>query len=136
MANIRVGCATLVERDGRVLLGARGKNPGYGELVIPGGGVDLYEDFHNTAAREIREETGLEIENLRQIGTYQIIAPEKENHRVIIYWRADWKSGDPKPSDDLLSAKFYSRQEIAAEVAAGKITNVSLNVLKATGWAL
>jgi ADP-ribose pyrophosphatase YjhB (NUDIX family) len=123
----------MVERDGRLLMGKRGKEPAYGTLVIPGGGVELFEDFKETAAREIREEAGIEIKNLRQFGTYQIITPP-DQHRVIIYWRADWAGGEPVPSSDLLSAKFYSREEISAEAAAGNITGVSLEVLRDSGW--
>jgi ADP-ribose pyrophosphatase YjhB (NUDIX family) len=134
MANIRVGSAVMVERDGKLLLGERGKEPGYGNLIIPGGGVDLYEDFALTAAREIREEAGIEIKNLKQFRTFQIIEPDVQ-HRVIIYWRAEWESGELVPSSDLLSAKFYSREEIAAEVAQGGLINgITLDVLKAAGW--
>jgi len=133
MANIRVGSAVMVERDGKLLMGKRGKEPAYGTLIIPGGKVELFEDFAETARREIREEAGIEIKNLRQFGTYQIIeAPEQ--HRVIIYWRADWAGGEPVPSSDLLTAKFYTREEIAAEVAAGNIGSVSLEVLRDAGW--
>ena len=134
MANIRVGSAVMVEKDGKLLLGKRGKEPAYGTMIIPGGGVGQYEDFADTAHREIREEAGIEIKNLRQFGTYQIIDPSAENHRVIIYWRADWADGEPTPSSDLLSAKFHTRDEIAAEVAAGNITGVGLSVLKDAGW--
>jgi len=133
MVNIRVGSAVMVEKDGKLLLGVRGKEPGYGQLIIPGGGVELYENFEDTAKREIREEAGIEIKNLRQFGAYQLIVPDVQ-HRVIIYWRADWASGDVVPSTDLLSAKFYDRDEIAAAVAAGNLKDIGLEVLKAAGW--
>ena len=128
----RVGSVVIVEKDGAILLGKRGKEPGYGALIIPGGGVKEYEDFADTAHREILEEAGIEITNLRQFKTYQIIEPEKQ-HRVIIYWHADWKSGEPTPSSDLLTAKFYTREEIAAEVANGNIHGITLDVLTDTG---
>jgi ADP-ribose pyrophosphatase YjhB (NUDIX family) len=131
--NIRVGSAVMVEKDGCLLLGVRGKEPGYGNLIIPGGGVDLYEDFKETAAREIREEAGIEIKNLRQFKTYQLIERDKE-HRVIIFWKADWASGELRPSSDLLSAKFYNREEIASEIVKGAIRTITLEVLKDAGW--
>ena len=134
MINIRVGSAVMVEKDGRLLMGIRGQEPAYGTLVIPGGKVELFEDFADTAHREIREEAGIEITNLRQFGVYQIINKDIDQHRVIIYWRADWASGELVPSSDLLTAKFYTREEIAAEVKAGKIQGVSLEVLKDSGW--
>jgi len=124
----------MVEMDGKLLMGKRGKEPGYGTLIIPGGKVDLYEDFAQTARREIREETGIEIKNLRQFRTFQLIDPDIQ-HRVIIYWQADYASGELAPSDDLLSAKFYTREEIAGCIASGHITSISLEVLKAAGWA-
>lgn len=136
MANIRIGCATMVVRDGKVLLGKRGKEPGYGALVIPGGGIDLYEKFEDTAKREIKEETGLEIKNLKQFGVYQIINQEKENHRVIIYWQAEYKGGELTPASDLLDAKFYSSEEIKKEIDAGNLSkgDASWQVLKDAGW--
>ena len=131
--NIRIGCATMVEKDGKLLLGVRGKDPGRGNLIIPGGGVDLYERLEDTARREIREEAGVEITNLRQFGTYQLIE-ENVQHRVIIFWTADWKSGELAPSSDLESASFFSREEIADEVAKGTINSIILEVLKDAGW--
>jgi 8-oxo-dGTP diphosphatase len=129
MPNIRVGSAVMVEKNGKLLLGVRGKEPGYGALIIPGGGVDLYEDFADTAHREIREEAGIEITNLRQFKTYQVIEPDKQ-HRVIIFWKADWASGEVNPSSDLLAAKFYSKDEIASS----DINGITLEVLKDAGW--
>jgi ADP-ribose pyrophosphatase YjhB (NUDIX family) len=124
----------MVEKDGKLLMGRRGKEPAYGTLIIPGGKVELFEDFAETAHREIREEAGIEIANLRQFGAYQIIKRETEEHRVIIYWRADWAGGEPVPSSDLLTAKFYTREEIALEVKAGNVQGVSLEVLRDAGW--
>ena len=134
MAKIRVGCATMVERGGKLLLGVRGKEPDYGNLVIPGGGVDIFEDFHETARREILEETGIVIKNLEQFGVRQIIKPERDYHTIIIYWTAQYQSGELKPSDDLLDAKFYSKREIEDAVEQGKLYGVNVDVLKDAGW--
>jgi 8-oxo-dGTP diphosphatase len=123
----------MVEKDGCLLMGHRGKEPAYGALIIPGGKVELFEPIEDAARREIMEESGLAIKNLRQFGVYQIIN-EPEEHRVIIYWRAEWESGEPAPSSDLLSAKFFTREEIAAEHAAGNLFGTTLTVLKDAGW--
>jgi ADP-ribose pyrophosphatase YjhB (NUDIX family) len=134
MDKIRVGSAALVIKGDKLLLGKRGKEPGYGALVIPGGGVDMYEDFKNTAVREIKEEAGIDINIVRQLGAYQMIRPELNEHRVIIFWIADWIGLDPKPSSDLLSAKFYTREEILAEVEQGNINEFAQGVLRDAGW--
>jgi len=129
-----IGCATMVEKDGKLLLGVRGKEPGYGRLVIPGGGIDMYEDFHETAKREIREEVGIEIKNLRQFKSYQIIEPEKNYHRIVMMWQAEYESGEIVSGDDTLSADFYDKTEITKAVQDGKIEGVTLDALKDSGW--
>jgi len=134
MAKIRVGCATMVEKDGKLLLGIRGKEPDYGSLVVPGGGVDFLENFEKTAAREIFEETGIKINDLKQFGTFQIIKPERDLHLIIIYWTAKYESGEVKSADDLLDASFYSREEIAQAVQDGKLWGINVDVLKQAGW--
>ncbi len=60
----RVGVAVVVLRDGLVLLGQRMGSTGSGTWALPGGHLELGEDVEACAAREVREETGLEIATL------------------------------------------------------------------------
>ena len=53
----------IVDIDGKVVLVKR-KNPPYG-WALPGGFINYGESAENTAVREIREETGLEITGLK-----------------------------------------------------------------------
>lgn len=61
-ADPKVTVAVLIEREGKVLLGKRGVDPGMGLWCLPGGFVDHGEPVRMAAAREALEETGLEVE--------------------------------------------------------------------------
>jgi ADP-ribose pyrophosphatase YjhB (NUDIX family) len=133
---IRVGCAVLVTKFDtdslKLLLGKRGKEPEYGKVIIPGGKVELFETHEAAAHREIREEAGIEIVLGRQFRTYSLIRPQQ--HRVITFYEADYKSGVLRPSSDLLEAKFCSRAEIRAMADRGELTDFTQMVLKDVQW--
>ncbi len=66
---VGVGVGVLFVRDGKVLLGRRHSDPakagsalhGQGSWTMPGGKLEFGETFEAGAAREVREETGMEL---------------------------------------------------------------------------
>ena len=58
----KVAVISIVPRDGKVLMIRRSTELGYGLWGLPGGYVDRGEVVERAAAREVLEETGLEIE--------------------------------------------------------------------------
>jgi len=130
---LRLGCAVIIQKGDSILLGLRGKEPNRNMWVIPGGGVDLFESFWDTARREIKEELGLEVEPTKIAGVYELIEPEIQ-HRVIIYLFANYTDGEMKPSDDTLEARFFTKQEVQNLIQAGTVTPFVQNVLKDLGW--
>lgn len=130
----RLGCAVIVEHDGKILLGVRAKEPFRGKWIIPGGGVKFLESFRETAKREILEEVGIEIDVDHVIDLYEIVNPPDE-HRVIIYCRARYSGGDIRPSSDLLDAAFFTPTEVRELIASGEVTPTVERVLRDSHWA-
>lgn len=129
----RLGCAAIVKKDDKILLGIRGKEPNRGKWVLPGGKVEFLESLSSTLEREILEETGLKVKAENVIGVYEILKPPDE-HRVIVYCWANYLSGTLKPSSDIMDAKLFSREEVKAIVERGESTEVVSKVLKDVGW--
>lgn len=62
-----VGVGAVVVHHGRVLVARRGREPLKGKWSIPGGVVELGESLNDAVVREVREETGLEVEAVELI---------------------------------------------------------------------
>lgn len=133
MNNIRVGCSVLIKSNNKLLLGIRNKEPNKGLIITPGGGVELFENMIDTVKREIMEETGLEITNIKQLKTYEIINKPDE-HRIIIYWSADYDKNAIHSESDLKNAKFYSKEEIQELDRLGKLSHITKQVLSDNNW--
>jgi ADP-ribose pyrophosphatase YjhB (NUDIX family) len=111
-----VGVGVVVFRETDVLLIRRGKPPRLGEWSLPGGAQLLGETVVTTAAREVEEETGVTFTDLQFLEVIDIIFRDQEDavqyHYTILDYSAIWESGEPRPGDDAMDAKFVSLQEI------------------------
>lgn len=134
ISRLRLGTAAVIKKGEKILLGIRAKEPSKGKWIIPGGGVNFLEPIQTAVKREILEETGLEIDIEKMIGVYEIITPP-DQHRVIIYWLANYQSGEVKPSSDISDAKFLSKEEVKSIINKGDSTDIIIRVLEDIGWA-
>jgi len=93
----RVGMGVLVTRNGKVLLGRRLGSHGAETFAAPGGHIEFGETFEQAARREVREETGLEITNLKLlcVGNYVFSGNDGERHYIDVDLVCDAPDGDP-----------------------------------------
>lgn len=126
----RLGSAALVvDQEGRLLLGVRTKAPLEGYWVLPGGGVRPFEKLAEAVEREVYEETGLVVRAVEQLGVWEIVEPP-EQHRVIVYSRAEIVGGELESGDDLGDARFWTREQLP-DLA---LTPLVSSVLQQLGW--
>ena len=109
-ANSAPGAQALVERDGRVLLGRRGLDPSAGLWDIPGGFLDEGEDPLDALRRELREETGLEVEPQEFLGIW--MDRYGSAHTLNLYWTARVLSGEPEAADDVVELAWFAPDEL------------------------
>ena len=94
-ARPHVGVGVMILKDGKVLIGKRKSELAKGEWCWPGGHLEHMESIVECARRETREETGMEVENIRFLRLVNLkeYAPK---HYIDIGMVADWKSGEPQ----------------------------------------
>ena len=99
-----------------LLLIRRGKPPKAGEWSLPGGSQDLGETVRETAAREVREETGVEIGPLVLVDVLDAIIPDPQGrvqfHYTLVDFTAEWVSGEASGADDAEHAEWVPLQRL------------------------
>ncbi|MGK7346794.1 MAG: NUDIX domain-containing protein [Candidatus Nitrospinota bacterium M3_3B_026] len=99
----------IIEVGDRIVLIERGGEPeGW---AIPGGFVDYGETVEAAAVREAREETGLDVELVRQFHVYSDPRrdPRQHNASVVFIAKAE---GEPKGGDDAKRAALFTKDSL------------------------
>jgi 8-oxo-dGTP diphosphatase len=105
-ANSVPGAQAVLERDGLVLLGRRRNDPGMGKWDLPGGFLHEEEDAVEGLRREVREETGLELEPLEFLGTWNESYWGRDV--LCLTWFARAAGGEERAGDDLVELAWFS----------------------------
>ncbi|MDR7070840.1 8-oxo-dGTP diphosphatase [Pseudoxanthomonas japonensis] len=90
-----VGVGAIVMRDGLVLLGKRMGSHGAGTWALPGGHLEFGESAAACAVREVREETGLEIESITAGPYTSDVFSSEGKHYITLFVVARSDAGDP-----------------------------------------
>jgi ADP-ribose pyrophosphatase YjhB (NUDIX family) len=104
----------IIETEGGVVLIKR-KNPPYG-WALPGGFVNYGESLEDAVYREVKEETGLDIELIRQFHTYSDPRRDPRHHTVSTVYIAR-ASGMPVAGDDAKEVRVFKRESLPEDIA-------------------
>ncbi|MGE3769879.1 MAG: NUDIX domain-containing protein [Bdellovibrionales bacterium] len=127
----RVGSAGILVEDGKLMMGLSKK---WNQWVIPGGAIDFLESYKDAVVREIREETGLEVEWQSFAQVFEVMHAPTNNHRVLLYSNVKRVGGSINPGDDIADVAFFDRAGLAKLADEGLLTGVMLEVLMGLGW--
>jgi 8-oxo-dGTP diphosphatase len=118
----RVGVGAVVFRDDCVLLVRRGAPPSLGKWSIPGGLVEIGEQLQEAAAREVEEESGIEIRVGELCGVIdRVIRDEPAGnggtgrvrfHYVIVDYVAEAIGGTLRAGGDAADARWVRLAEL------------------------
>ena len=115
--NAKPCAGALVERDGAVLLVRRNIEPLRDAWDIPGGYLHAWEHPVEATRRELREETGLEIEVTRLLGIFIDRYGSNDANTFNVYYRARPVGGTLHPADDAAEARWFGPGELPANLA-------------------
>lgn len=113
-----VGVGAVVVRDGRVLLIRRGQPPLEGRWSVPGGRVEAGESLQEAVAREVREETGVQVRPGPLLTVFDPVERDARGtvryHFVILDYACDWLAGEPRAGSDAADARWVERAALAS----------------------
>lgn len=94
---IGVGCgAFILNKEGKVLLQQRNKEPEKGYWSIPGGKLEWMETFEDAVKREIKEECDIDIKIEKLLGICDHIVKNENQHWVSPSFLCKITNGEPK----------------------------------------
>lgn len=125
-----MGVGAVIVEGGRVLLVERGQEPQKGWWSLPGGLLEVGERLEEAVRREVREETGLEVEVVSVAGVFERILRDAsgrpEYHYVLLDYLCRVVGGQLQPATDASRAAWVAR----AELAGYRLTEGTLPLLE------
>lgn len=123
-----VGVGAVVWRGDQVLLIRRGTPPRQDQWSLPGGRQELGETVAEAARREVREETGIDIEVLDVVAVVDLIdrdaADQVQFHYTLIDVLAEFRAGEAQHGDDAADVAWARLDDLAQYALWGETERV------------
>ena len=121
----------VLEKDGKYLLVQEAQEKCYGKWNLPAGHLDPNETIIEAAKREIKEESGLDVEltGVCQIGNRKL----EDDVFVSVIFSTKVLGGDIKfDPNEILDAKWFSYEELLSMKAQLRSENLILGAINNT----
>lgn len=120
--------------SGEILLIQRGKAPHYGRWMVPGGTLEWGETLEDAVRREVREETGIDIEIETFVEIIEAITPGPDGfHYVIMDYAAHPVSGSLAADSDALDAVWAPAESLESYDLTPELLRVIEKARRVTG---
>ncbi len=96
----------VFDSQDRVLLIRRGRPPFEGDYALPGGFVEVGETVEDACRRELKEETGIEVRELKLVGVYSDPKRDPRGHTCSVAYLAQVAPAKPTAGDDAAAAEW------------------------------
>jgi len=108
----------ILQRDSKVLMVRRKKDPFRGQLALPGGFVNEGETVEDAMKREAMEETSLVVEPINILGVYSDPKRDPRKHIMTVVFVGIIVEGSGKAGDDAASLAWIDLAEIGKQQIA------------------
>jgi len=111
-----IGVGALIIHQSEILIVKRANEPAKGLWSVPGGVVELGEQLHEALKREVREETGLEVDVERLLDAVDNIVFDEEDriryHYVLLDYLCHLRGGVLIAADDVHEIQWVSLEAL------------------------
>lgn len=125
-----LGVGALIFDADKILLVERAKEPLKGFWSIPGGIVETGEKLEEAIRREVREETGLEVDGLSLFEIFERVIPDAEGkpeyHYVLIDYLCRRARGTLQAASDVSRVAWVSHEQLSSY----RITEGTLGIVE------
>jgi 8-oxo-dGTP diphosphatase len=112
----RLAVDVIIDRGAGLIVLIKRKNEPQDHWALPGGFVDVGESIEEAALREAKEETGLDVELIRQFHVYSEPSRDPRGHTVSVVFIARAKE-DPQADSDAAECGLYHEMNIPDLIA-------------------